>query len=76
MVEHGQSVIVLEARDRVGGRAWTEEFPGGFVDHGGQWIGPAETAEWVEIPVMGIIELDAAGRMTLMRDYVDSRLAL
>lgn len=43
LVEHGHSVIVLEARDRVGGRAWTEEFPGGFVDHGGQWIGPAET---------------------------------
>lgn len=31
---------------------------------------------WVEIPIMGIIELDQAGRMTLMRDYFDSRLAL
>lgn len=31
---------------------------------------------WIEIPIMGIIELDDAGRMTLMRDYFDSRLAL
>lgn len=52
------------------------QIPGGFVDHGGQWIGPAETGEWVEIPVMGIIELDDVGQMTLMRDYFDSRLAL
>lgn len=40
----GHSVIVLEARDRVGGRAWTEKVPGGgWVDNGGQWIGPGQT---------------------------------
>lgn len=40
----GRSVIVLEARDRVGGRAWTEKVPGGgWVDNGGQWIGPGQT---------------------------------
>lgn len=39
--KQGRSVMVLEARDRVGGRAWTERVPGGgWVDHGGQWIGP------------------------------------
>ena len=32
--------------------------------------------EWVEIPIMGIVELDGAGKMTLMRDYFDSKLAL
>ena len=40
---NGRSVIVLEARDRVGGRAWTQKFGGGFVDNGGQWIGPGMT---------------------------------
>ena len=41
---HGHSVSVLEARDRVGGRAWTEHVPGGgWVDNGGQWIGPGMT---------------------------------
>jgi monoamine oxidase len=38
------SVIVLEARDRVGGRAWTQKVPGGgWIDNGGQWIGPGQT---------------------------------
>ena len=32
--------------------------------------------EWHEIPIMGILELDAAGKVTLMRDYFDSKLAL
>jgi limonene-1,2-epoxide hydrolase len=32
--------------------------------------------QWIEIPIMGIVEFDSAGKMTLMRDYFDSRLAL
>lgn len=36
----GKSVIVLEARDRVGGRAFTIPLrDGGWVDEGGQWVG-------------------------------------
>jgi len=36
----GKSVIVLEARDRVGGRAFTIPLKdGGWVDEGGQWVG-------------------------------------
>ncbi len=42
--KQGHTVTVLEARDRVGGRAWTEKVPGGgWVDNGGQWIGPGQT---------------------------------
>ena len=40
--ERGQSVCVLEARDRVGGRTWTRDFQGRRVDVGGQWIGPTQ----------------------------------
>src|SRR5271167_1104524 len=37
----GKSVAVLEGRDRVGGRAYSEPVKsGGWVDMGAQWIGP------------------------------------
>ena len=39
--EAGLSVVVLEARERVGGRAHTETLPDGTtIDHGGAWLGP------------------------------------
>ncbi|MFE7709354.1 flavin monoamine oxidase family protein [Streptomyces sp. NPDC057486] len=34
----GQHVIVLEARDRVGGRIWTDRTAGFSVDRGASWI--------------------------------------
>jgi monoamine oxidase len=40
--EAGRSVVVLEARDRVGGRTCTEEHHGTWIDLGGQWIGPTQ----------------------------------
>ena len=43
LARDGVDVVVVEARDRVGGRSWTVETPGGFhVDRGGQWIGPTQ----------------------------------
>jgi monoamine oxidase len=39
----GASVVVVEARDRVGGRVLNEEIGGGeIVEVGGQWIGPTQ----------------------------------
>ncbi len=40
----GRSVVVFEARDRVGGRIWTEERDGVRVDRGGAWLGPKHDA--------------------------------
>lgn len=34
----GRRVIVLEARDRIGGRAWTTDFMGVPVDRGAHWL--------------------------------------
>jgi len=39
----GVDVLVVEARDRVGGRVWSERTASGaMVDHGGQWVGPGQ----------------------------------
>ena len=39
----GRSVVVLEARDRVGGRTLNQELGAGkVVEAGGQWIGPTQ----------------------------------
>ena len=38
----GKRVLVLEARDRVGGRTQSVELAGDTVDLGGQWIGPTQ----------------------------------
>ena len=41
----GRSVVVLEARDRVGGRVWTQDRPdGGVFERGGGWIAPKHDA--------------------------------
>ncbi len=42
LADAGRSVVVLEARDRVGGRTCTEEHHGTWIDLGGQWIGPGQ----------------------------------
>ena len=36
--DQGYEVIVLEARDRLGGRTWTEDVGGATLDLGGAWI--------------------------------------
>jgi monoamine oxidase len=39
----GREVVVLEARDRVGGRVWTKQTAGGVpIDMGGTFVGPMQ----------------------------------
>src|SRR5438093_9920749 len=41
LTQSERSVVVLEARDRVGGRIWTHHLAdGSAVDRGGGWLGP------------------------------------
>lgn len=45
LVAAGLEVVVLEARDRVGGRTLTDRLADGTaIDLGGQWVGPRHTA--------------------------------
>ncbi|BAS15140.1 putrescine oxidase [Arthrobacter sp. Hiyo8] len=46
----GLSVAVLEARDRVGGRTWTDTIDGAMLEIGGQWVSPDQTA------LMGLLD--------------------
>src|SRR5204863_4408220 len=53
--QHGKSVAVLEARDRVGGRIWTQPLSDGTpVDRGGAWLGPAHDAMFGLAREMGV----------------------
>lgn len=44
LVDKGHSVVVLEGRDRVGGRVFTGEIAGVKVDLGGTWVSHRHTA--------------------------------
>jgi monoamine oxidase len=57
----GLSVIVFEARDRVGGRTWSEKVAGAVIDHGGQWIGPAQTRVCELVDEFGIDTFETYG---------------
>src|SRR5262245_23289720 len=51
----GRSVVVLEARDRVGGRIWTHHLPdGSAIDRGGAWLGPGHDAIFDLAGEMGV----------------------
>jgi monoamine oxidase len=51
----GVSVVVLEARDRVGGRTLEVELaPGLMIEAGGQWIGPAQRRVLALVDELGL----------------------
>ncbi len=53
----GRSVALLEARDRVGGRTFTEYRPDGtWIDRGGAWIGPGQDRVYALMKEFGVPE--------------------
>ncbi|HET6326904.1 MAG TPA: flavin monoamine oxidase family protein [Planctomycetaceae bacterium] len=56
LTKRNRSCLVLEARDRVGGRTFTQKLGKDWVDLGGQWIGPtqdklAALARELDVPI-------------------------
>ena len=54
IVAGGKSVIVLEARDRVGGRLWNTEIGGEANELGGEWVAPYHSRLHALLPELGI----------------------
>ena len=73
--EAGLSVAVLEARDRVGGRLWTNDIEGATLEIGGQWVSPDQDALIETLAELGLetysryregdsVYINAAGTLT------------
>jgi len=54
LVDEGRSVVVLEARDRVGGRLWNTEIGGEANELGGEWVAPYHSLLHALLPELGI----------------------
>jgi monoamine oxidase len=50
----GYRTLVLEGRDRLGGRTWTSEFAGKQVEMGGTWVHWHQPHVWAEIRRYGL----------------------
>ncbi|AXL13173.1 FAD-dependent oxidoreductase [Microbacterium foliorum] len=50
----GQSVLVLEARDRIGGRTWLDRRLGMDLELGGTWVHWTQPHVWAELSRYGI----------------------
>jgi putrescine oxidase len=54
LVAEGREVVVLEARDRVGGRLWNTEIGGEANELGGEWIAPYQSRMHSLLAELGI----------------------
>ena len=53
-----RSVLVLEARERVGGRLWTRKVDGVDLEIGGQWVSPDQDALIAMLDELGLETFD------------------
>ncbi len=50
----GRTVLLLEARDRLGGRTWTARWDGRDIEYGGGWVHWHQPHTWSEIMRAGL----------------------
>src|SRR6266571_8818337 len=66
---HGASTLVLEARDRLGGRTWTAAWGGVDIEYGGGWVHWHQPYTWSEIGKAGL-EVDVSDEAEVAAWYV------
>ena len=71
LTKHGKKVLILEARDRVGGRSMAGEICGKIIDLGGQWVGPQQETLLAQAKELGIETYPqyTKGKSLLSRNY-------
>jgi monoamine oxidase len=67
----GRSVLLLEARDRLGGRTWTAPWNGSAVEYGGAWVHWHQPHTWSEITRAGL-RVEVSGDAEVASWYVGS----
>ena len=72
LVRRGERVVLLEARDRVGGRVASRTLSGGeVVDLGGQWLSPSHDRILEMVEAAGLTTVPASpGRLTVVNHGV------
>jgi monoamine oxidase len=56
----GRQVLLLEARDRLGGRTWTADWHGSPLEYGGAWVHWHQPHSWSELTRAGL-EVSVSG---------------
>lgn len=54
LVKAGKNTLLVEARDRVGGRTWSAEVDGTIYDMGGTWVSHVHGRLWAEMERYGL----------------------
>ncbi len=71
LAHHGHSVVVLEARDRVGGRTLNQPVGDGeVVEVGGQWVGPGQDRLLARAKALGIRTFKTYTKGAQIFDYL------
>ena len=68
----GRSVLLLEARDRLGGRTWTARWNGSTIEYGGAWVHWHQPHTWSEITRAGL-RVEVSGGAQVAGWYVGVR---
>jgi pseudooxynicotine oxidase len=67
----GRSVLLLEARERLGGRTWSAQWQGWPIEYGGAWVHWHQPHTWSELTRAGL-SVEVSGDAQLAGWYVGS----